>query len=196
MPKIVDKKLMSEQIVSAALQAFEKHGFHNTSMSKIAQEMNIAKGTLYLYFKSKEQLIDSITDQYFQKLKENLIPQDYFKTLNEFLQHIEKSLLISDEDSKFVPIFFEVFGPSFSSKEFVDKYDQYFNEIAEFYIKNIEILSNNGLLNEKINPTYLGRVLVSMMDGIVLHKGFFKMKNTYYNHMIKETIRLLADGLK
>jgi len=34
---------MNQQIIFAALQAFVKHVFHNTSMSKIASEMGIAK---------------------------------------------------------------------------------------------------------------------------------------------------------
>jgi len=196
MPKIVDKELMSQQIINASLQAFVKYGFYNTSMAKIAKEMNIAKGTLYLYFKSKEQLIETITDQYFENLKEKLIPSHFFKTPDMLLSHIEKSLLINDDESKFIPIFFEVFGPSFSSDEFITKYNQFFNEIADFYIRNFEILLDKGKINSQLEPKYFGRVLVSMLDGIVLHKGFFQMEDAYYNKMVKETIGLLTRGLE
>jgi len=196
MPKIVDKELMSQQIVFASLQAFLKFGFHNTSMAKIAKEMGIAKGTLYLYFKSKEELINKITDQHFDKLKNTLIPQKFFESPDTLLSHIEKSLLINDDDSKFIPIFFEVFGPSFSTDDFVEKYSDYFTEIADFYIKNLTLLQNQGLINKDLDPKYFGRVLISMMDGVVLHKGFFNIDKSSHIRMIQEVIGLLARGMK
>ena len=196
MPKIVDKELMTQKIISAALQAFVKHGFHNTSMIKIAKEMGIAKGTLYLYFESKEQLIETITEQYFERLKSNLIPKKTFETSQTLIGHIEKSLLINDDESMFIPIFFEVFGPSFSSDEFLKKYDQFFKEIADFYGDNLKILLDKGVINKDIEPKYFSRVLVSMLDGIVLHKGFFQIENTYYKKMVQEMIKILERSLK
>lgn len=45
-----------EEILSAALEQFSKHGYYNTSMQEIAQEAEFAVGTLYTFFKSKEEL--------------------------------------------------------------------------------------------------------------------------------------------
>ena len=67
MPKIVDKKEMQKNIINSSLNAFLKYGFHKTTMNQIAQEANIAKGTLYLYFKSKYILISNITSLHFEK---------------------------------------------------------------------------------------------------------------------------------
>ena len=195
MPKVVDKELMNQQIVFAALQAFVKHGFHNTSMSKIASEMGIAKGTLYLYFKSKNQLIEAITKQHFHNLKDRLVSQQNFNSVEALLSHIQHTLLISDKDSQFIPVFFEVFGPSFSSDKFINEYCNFFNEIAQFYTENLESLQTQGLIQQGLSPKYFGRVFVSMLDGIILHKGFFKINNTDYNLMVKEVIKLLRHGL-
>jgi len=122
MPKIVDKEKMRENILEAFLKALLKYGLHNTTMIKIAQEAGIAKGTLYLYFDSKENLIDTMSEQYFNSMKERLMPKEYFNNLEELLEHIEKSLLINEEETAFIRIFFEVFSPSFSSPKFIEKY--------------------------------------------------------------------------
>ncbi|WP_457646477.1 TetR/AcrR family transcriptional regulator, partial [Profundibacter sp.] len=53
MPKIVDKDAMRVRIMEAAMQCYSTQGFHAAKMSDIAKAAGLAKGTLYLYFKSK-----------------------------------------------------------------------------------------------------------------------------------------------
>jgi AcrR family transcriptional regulator len=45
------------QILTSARNAFVKHGLSTTSMDRIAKEAELAKGTLYLYFRSKDELL-------------------------------------------------------------------------------------------------------------------------------------------
>jgi TetR/AcrR family transcriptional regulator, repressor of fatR-cypB operon len=49
-----------DTIVSAALRLVARSGLHNTPMSEIAREAGVAAGTLYLYFESKEALINAV----------------------------------------------------------------------------------------------------------------------------------------
>lgn len=46
-----------EQIFAAALAMINDHGFHGSPMSKIAKEAQVAVGSIYHYFASKEELI-------------------------------------------------------------------------------------------------------------------------------------------
>ncbi|NJO92447.1 MAG: TetR/AcrR family transcriptional regulator [Chloroflexia bacterium] len=50
----MDKK---ELIINAALKLFVDNGFHGTATSKIAQEAGVANGTLFQYFKTKDELV-------------------------------------------------------------------------------------------------------------------------------------------
>ncbi len=45
-----------EQIMDKALAIFSRNGFSNTKVSDITDELGVAKGTFYLYFKSKREL--------------------------------------------------------------------------------------------------------------------------------------------
>ncbi len=47
-----------ERILKAAIALFAARGFENTSVADIANEADVAKGTVYLYFPSKDALID------------------------------------------------------------------------------------------------------------------------------------------
>ena len=51
--------LRRSEIIAAALKVFAKKGFHNTRAEDVAAQARIAKGTLYLYFKSKEAIYES-----------------------------------------------------------------------------------------------------------------------------------------
>ena len=46
-----------ELIINAALKLFVDNGFHGTATSKIAQEAGVANGTLFQYFKTKDELV-------------------------------------------------------------------------------------------------------------------------------------------
>lgn len=46
-----------KEILAAALKLFTEYGFHGTPTSKIAQEAGVANGTLFHYYKTKDELI-------------------------------------------------------------------------------------------------------------------------------------------
>jgi len=50
----------SSRILDGALRAIARHGRHKLSMSGICHEAHVSRGTLYRYFKSKEEVLDAI----------------------------------------------------------------------------------------------------------------------------------------
>ena len=46
-----------QQIVEAAIRVFARNGYYNSRVSDIAREAGIASGTIYLYFKTKEDIL-------------------------------------------------------------------------------------------------------------------------------------------
>ena len=59
-------------IVNAATQFFSKFGFSKTTMSEIAKHTHKAKGLLYYYFNSKEELFNEVLKQELGKVKTGL----------------------------------------------------------------------------------------------------------------------------
>ena len=52
------------RILEAALKTFGERGFYGTTMEDVAAEAGITKGTIYWYFKNKEELFSGIIDRY------------------------------------------------------------------------------------------------------------------------------------
>lgn len=72
MPKVSEehKIKIKNLIYQAALKNFSKNGYANTKMDDIAKTANVSKGTLYLYFQSKEELFLHMCRQNQQSLIE------------------------------------------------------------------------------------------------------------------------------
>jgi len=49
-----------QRIIDAALKVFARKGFFNSKVSEIAQEAGVADGTIYLYFKNKDDILISV----------------------------------------------------------------------------------------------------------------------------------------
>jgi len=73
MPKVSaeHKTQVKGTIMMAAIKNFSKTGYAATKMDDIAKTADVSKGTLYLYFESKENLFQSICKQNQQILNEN-----------------------------------------------------------------------------------------------------------------------------
>ena len=59
-PVITDKR---EAILRAAIRVFAHNGYFSSKVADIASEAGVADGTVYLYFKSKDEIVRSIFDR-------------------------------------------------------------------------------------------------------------------------------------
>ena len=62
------------QILESARQAFVKTGVAKTSVSTIARSAGIAKGTIYLYYKSKDDILRQLLDADLAELEAETVP--------------------------------------------------------------------------------------------------------------------------
>jgi TetR/AcrR family transcriptional regulator, fatty acid metabolism regulator protein len=84
--KIKDK---SELILDAALKVFAESGFHRSQVSRIAKTAGVADGTIYLYFKSKEDILvclfrtklGELVDKFKESVMQSDHPRDAIRTI-------------------------------------------------------------------------------------------------------------------
>lgn len=196
MPKIVDKAKMQEDILNAAMGVFVEKGFHASSVSDIARAAGLAKGTLYLYFDSKEAMTTAIVDRHFATLEDQIAHGAPSETLDAFLEELLRTMDIPAEQSSFRRVFFEVFGPSFASDAFTSHVARFFDRLGAHYAGQITHLQDLGEIARHHHAPSIGRVLASMMDGVVLHRGLFDIAQRRHRRMIREAIGVLGTGLR
>ena len=62
------KEKKRQRILSSAIKVFSKKGFYSTRIKEIARAASVADGTIYLYFKNKDDILISIFNDRFRKL--------------------------------------------------------------------------------------------------------------------------------
>ncbi len=67
-----EKEQLRQQILSAARELFVNEGYENVSMRKIANKIEYSPTTIYLYFKDKTALLDSVCKETLLNLLETL----------------------------------------------------------------------------------------------------------------------------
>jgi len=93
MPKIVDKETKKMEILHAAMQVFAKNGVVNTKMIDIATTAGVGKGTIYEYFRSKEEIFASSYIYFFSMMKSMV--QDGLSKEDDPITQLELILTIS-----------------------------------------------------------------------------------------------------
>jgi AcrR family transcriptional regulator len=67
-----EKEAVRNQILTAATELFVEEGYESVSMRKIADRIEYAPSTIYLYFQDKESLFNTIALEVFQELTERI----------------------------------------------------------------------------------------------------------------------------
>ncbi len=72
MRTVKDAKERRNEILDAAEVLFVSKGYDNTTMKDILEKVQIAKGTLYYHFKSKEDILDAMVERIEERMKEKV----------------------------------------------------------------------------------------------------------------------------
>jgi len=67
-PRTKTKDVRIAEIRTAAMQVFFSKGYQNSTVEEIAKRANVAKGTVYLYYKSKEDLYVGLVEPFLEEL--------------------------------------------------------------------------------------------------------------------------------
>ncbi len=151
MSKKEDKK---KQIVKAGLKLFLKSGFHNCRIEDIVEKAKVGKGTFYLHFKNKEDLVCQLMDIFISEVKETLEwvmdNLDENTPLQTIFEEEARRLVMTFDANKSLAKFMFREGRSVSAK--IDK------KISAFYLEIITLsettfafAAHAGLIN-KVHP--------------------------------------------
>ncbi|WP_084420486.1 TetR/AcrR family transcriptional regulator [Henriciella litoralis] len=83
------KAVNRQAILAAARQVFARLGFESTTVRDIIRETNLAAGTFYNYFKSKEEVFEALANESGRQFRPRL--QDVRQSADNFEQYIEKA---------------------------------------------------------------------------------------------------------
>jgi AcrR family transcriptional regulator len=185
---------VKDLIVVSATKYFSKYGFYKTTMDEIAKHIHKAKGVLYYYFKSKEELFNEVLKQELSKIKTEL---------REIVDRDEDTLIILKEYMltrlkllhKAVNYHETLRADFFEKYHFVKDVRDDFTEFERIQITNIlKKGKKEGYLNVKnINSTV--NIAIMIISSIEFPL-FLQNKYAEYENTMEELISMLVNNLK
>ena len=157
MPKLSEKALEEkrERIEGAAKELFIKRGFHATSMRDIAKGADTSLGNLYNYFRTKEDILESIIARYqkvvdsrlrsiFDEVEEPFEPESLAK-----FGHMIKGLVSTHSDF-WLLMYIDVL--EFENQHFRKMFDGLAASLRRRFAPYFARLKKEGALHDGVDP--------------------------------------------
>ena len=170
-PPFINKDEKKKKILKAALGVFAERGYHPARMADIAKVADIGKGTIYEYFKGKEELFMELftfvmrepIDYQFQKWDPTTKPAEKLERL------ISSSLQGYSKMKKFyyVLINFRAEHRESNTKTF---YRSQFAKLYRDFRKEVSTIIEEGIRDgtfKKINTEHLASTIIAVMEGLM-----------------------------
>lgn len=166
-----EKLWQRQEMITAAIELFSEKGYHNVSMNEIAKKSEFAIGTLYKFFKNKEDLYQSIifelAEKFDRAINEALEKSDdELEKLRNFVQ--VKSSIFVDNVSVIRLYFVLTRGASFNVKAGLDvkiqeKIERNLQHIARIFESGME----KGRFQRMAEPYHLAVALDSLTNAFL-----------------------------
>ena len=183
-----------QQIIQAALEVIAENGYHASQVSKIAKKANVADGTIYLYFKNKEDILISV----------------FRERMGQFINKIEHSIEEKGTATEKLKTLIEMHYKQLAESPFLARVTQLelrqskpelrreINKVLKSYLNVIDSIIQQGIeeneIREDIHPRLIRQMIFGTIDETVTT---WVMKSERYEliDQIEGVHALLVHGL-
>jgi AcrR family transcriptional regulator len=195
-----EKERRRQQIIVAAKRVFSENGFNKATMEDIAKEAELSPGTLYLYFKNKEELYASLSLRILQFLHIRVAHVNKEPGLDP-LQKLEALMEAMYDVYDFDPLIIINMFHLQSSETLKNLSEELLIEIKELSRRSIGAIAtifkegiDRGIFIDR-HPTALADIFWSLFSGVVLWEASKKIIDEKKDYL-KETLRTAFDIFK
>ncbi len=184
-----------KQIVDAAVIVIAENGYHQAQVSKIAKEAGVADGTIYLYFKNKEDILISVFREkmaIFVNNVEVILKQD-IDTSEKLFRMIDSHFRILHEDRHLAIV--TQLELRQSNKELRLR----INEVLKEYLTLLDAILKEGIVNGALDEGLDIRLARQMVFGTIDETITSWVMNDQKYDLMKlspEVHRLIMNGMK
>jgi AcrR family transcriptional regulator len=196
MPRKVDKKGKKEAIARAAMGVFRSTGYHRTRMADIAEASGVGKGTVYEYFRAKDEILRFSFDRYFEAFNQGVlgVVRSADRPGRQLIALVEFALSHVEAWREHCAVYMDYFSAARTSG------DQLFS-LADIYgvMRNLlkEVIEKGqacGQCRAEVDPEAAADLLISLYDGVVLHEVFERYPGTL-SKVRTAAVQLITSGL-
>ena len=183
------------QIMHAALKVFSRSGFQKARMDDIVEESGLSKGTLYWYYKNKDDIITSTLEFILNNELDEIdrIAQSSISSSELILEFVELVLADFVKMERWMSMLYELYALAARSKSLQKMFNNYFNRYMSTSVPLIQRGIDSG---EFCNGTAeeIAIALGALFEGTFILKAYSPMDVDIEKH-IRAGAKLLVKGI-
>jgi AcrR family transcriptional regulator len=169
----VDRSRKKERILRAALAVFAEKGYEKTTVANIAKRASVAKGLVYDYFESKDDLFSQLFDSVFGHLESEIeVPPPLDGDPIEAIVHRAREILLQYEsvgsDVNVIAQFWARGQAEGAGGRFLEAWKERYRSCRERVAALLEEARATGLVGENVDVRAAAWAVVAIVDGSVL----------------------------
>ena len=184
-----------KQIVDAAVVVIAQNGYHQAQVSKIAKEAGVADGTIYLYFKNKEDILVSVFREKMGIFINNLrvILEKDLNTSEKLSRMIDNHFRVLHEDRHLAIV------TQLELRQSGKKLRLRINEVLKDYLDLLDLILKEGIESGELDSSIDVRLGRQMVFGTIDETITSWVMNDQKYDLLKlspEVHRLIMNGMK
>lgn len=184
-----------KQIVDAAVVVIAQNGYHQAQVSKIAKEAGVADGTIYLYFKNKEDILVSVFREKMGIFTNNLreILEQDLNTSEKLSRMIDNHFRVLHEDRHLAIV------TQLELRQSGKKLRLRINEVLKDYLDLLDLILKEGIERGEIDNSIDVRLGRQMVFGTIDETITSWVMNDQKYDLMKlspDVHRLIMNGMK
>ncbi len=157
-----------EKILQAAKQVFLEKGYSRATVDEIMAQASLGKGTMYLYFESKEDLFVSVVEQAWNSLQQRLdviILNQNLPAFERMRQGFLEYLAFFEQDPSIIALIVDA-ERNLRGRIAKGYFSRYYARIP-MALQLISQAQEEGKLKKSVNPSEVVEMVLSLANGLI-----------------------------
>ena len=181
-------------ILEAAIRTFARRGYHNSTVAQIAKEAGVADGTIYLYFKNKDDILDNFfsykTTQVFNRFQEEVRQAD---NAREKLECLISRHLYEFEQDRDMAVVYQMetrVRRRISDAKIKKMSDMYFDLVSQIITQG----QSEGVIRQDLPIPLVKQFIIGSIDEVIT-TWLYSSKTYQLSSMAKPLVDLFVHGI-
>lgn len=178
-----------KQILAAAERCFARHGFHQTSMQEVCKEAELSPGSVYRYFRSKDDIIVAMASEHRAATQAQFAQALALPDAVEALVSVAAQVLRQINDPACAPLHFECTAEAMRNPRVAEEVRREDEEIVSGLVELVRRGQAAGQIDPALDPRRASEALVALADGLSWRKFLRpQVDTTSYEHTVRQVI--------
>ncbi len=178
-----------KQILAAAERCFARHGFHQTSMQEVCKEAELSPGSVYRYFRSKDDIIVAMASEHRANTQAQFAQALALPNALEALVLVASQVLRQINDPACAPLHFECTAEAMRNPRVAEVVRREDEEIVSALLELVRRGQAAGQIDPALDPRRASEALVALADGLSWRKFLQPQTDTTgYEDTVRQVI--------